>query len=62
MGCGVHAGGEDGIVSTDDLLILLASFGRDGQGDITGDDQTTTDDLLALLAAPIAIDDGAATA
>jgi hypothetical protein len=41
----------DGVVDTEDLLILLGNWGTDGDGDIDGNGVVNTEDLLALLAA-----------
>jgi hypothetical protein len=41
----------DGVVNTEDLLILLANWGTSGDGDIDGNGVVNTEDLLALLAA-----------
>jgi bacillopeptidase F len=41
----------DGVVDTEDLLILLGNWGTDGDGDIDNNGVVETADLLALLAA-----------
>jgi hypothetical protein len=41
----------DGVVDTEDLLILLGNWGNSGEGDIDGSGVVDTADLLALLAA-----------
>jgi len=41
----------DGVVNTEDLLILLGNWGNSGDGDIDNNGVVNTQDLLALLAA-----------
>lgn len=41
----------DGTIDFDDLLVLLAAYGANDNGDIDGDGDTDFDDLVALLSA-----------